>query len=143
VEFRIEFADGSDLAFLLENYPRAAPDLLERKLEAREVMVARTEDGIVGWMTYTWLYDCLPFINELFILQEHRRQGIGAKMVAFFEAEMVKSGQRIIMTSSMANEEGQFFWRKMEYEDAGGILLADEPLELFFRKELGGEGGRR
>jgi GNAT superfamily N-acetyltransferase len=136
-ELRIEYADGEDLPFLRQHYDRAAPDLLERKIAAREIIVARLDSGIAGWMTYTWLFDCLPFINELFILEEYRRNGIGSKMVEFFEEEMTAAGQRVIMTSSLANEEGQHFWRKMGYRDAGGVLLADEPLEVFFRKDLG------
>ena len=52
------------------------------------------------------------------------------------ESESDKAGFERMMTSSMANEQGQYFWRELGYKDIGGILLADEPLEVFFRKSF-------
>ena len=57
-------------------------------------------------------------------------------MVEFFESQMKEQGFSDTMTSSLANEEGQHFWRKMGYKDIGGFLLADEPLEVCFKKKL-------
>jgi GNAT superfamily N-acetyltransferase len=132
----IEYAVDADLAFLAERSSEKSPEVLRRKIQAGEVIVARLGGEVVAWMTYTLLYDVVPFINILYILQEHRRRGLGTRLVRFLESEVSKAGFRRVMTSSLSNEQGQHFWRKMGYKDVGGVLLADEPLEVFFRKEL-------
>ncbi len=40
------------------------------------------------------------------------------------------------MTSSLANELAQHFYRKNGYQDIGGFVLPEEPLEIIFYKSL-------
>jgi hypothetical protein len=49
---------------------------------------------------------------------------------------MISKGFKIVMTSTLANEEAQHFYRKNGYKDIGGFVLPDEPLELLFIKEI-------
>jgi hypothetical protein len=35
-----------------------------------------------------------------------------------------------VLTSTLANERGQFLYRKLGYHDCGGLLLPNEPLEI-------------
>ena len=132
----IEYAVDADLPFLVERSSEKSPDVLRRKIQAKEVIVARLRGEVVAWMTYTLLYDVVPFINILYVVQERRREGLGTRLVQFLESEVRKAGFRRVMTSSLSNEQGQHFWRKMGYKDVGGVLLTDEPLEVFFRKDL-------
>ena len=138
MEAAIEYAVGGDLDALRERYRRISPDVLKKKISAKEVLVARCEGQIVGWLTYTLLYDTVPFVNLLVVAEGYRGKGLGTQLVRFWEDEGRRAGADAVMTSSMANEQGQHFWRKMGYRDVGGLLLADEPLEVFFRKDLGG-----
>jgi len=132
----VGYADDSDFGFLSERHSRIAPDVLKRKISGHEVFVARLGNDIVGWMTYTLLYDTVPFINLLVVAEEHRGQGVGTQMVRFFEGEVERGGADTVMTSSAANEQGQHFWRKMGYRDVGGVLLGGHPIEVFFWKDL-------
>jgi hypothetical protein len=43
---------------------------------------------------------------------------------------------KLLMTSTLANENAQHFYRKLNYKDAGSLLLPDEPLEIIFIKEV-------
>ena len=99
--------------------------------------MARCEGQIVGWLTYTLLYDTVPFVNLLVVAEAYRGKGLGTRLVQFWEGEVERAGADTVLTSSMANERGQRFWRKMGYRDVGGMVLADEPLEVFFRKDFG------
>jgi len=139
MEVRIEYATGDDLMLVTARHKGATSELLERRIAAKEVIVARAGGDIVGLLTYIVIWDVVPFINVLSVVEERRRQGIGRRLVGFFECEMAAAGEKTIMTSSMSSEDGQHFWRKMGYKDVGGVLPADAPLEVFFRKDLDSE----
>ena len=64
------------------------------------------------------------------------RQGLGRALVSRWVEDMRRQGHRRVMTSSQANEEGQHFYRRLGYQDAGALLLPGEPLEIIFLKEL-------
>jgi GNAT superfamily N-acetyltransferase len=135
----IDYAKNSAFDLLKERYNRISPDLLQAKIGAREVVLARLGTETVGWMTHTLLYDTVPFINLLVVAEGHRRQGIGRQMVEFLEGQVKATGADTMMTSSTANEEGQFFWREMGFRDIGGVLLAyfamdvtQDPFQLVF-----------
>ena len=69
-------------------------------------------------------------MNMLTIEEEYRKQGIGKKLVQFWEKEMKKQNHNLVMTSTLSNEEAQHFYRKLGYSDAGSLLLPKEPLEI-------------
>jgi hypothetical protein len=39
-----------------------------------------------------------------------------------------------VLTSTLANERGQFLYRKLGYQDCGALLFPNEPLEIILRK---------
>lgn len=49
---------------------------------------------------------------------------------------MAKKGCKTVMTSTMSDEQAQFFYRKIGYADCGSLLLPDEPLEIILRKNI-------
>ena len=49
---------------------------------------------------------------------------------------MMRKKHKIVMTSSQSDEDGQHFYRKLGYIDAGSLVLPEEPLEVFFIKKL-------
>jgi hypothetical protein len=49
---------------------------------------------------------------------------------------MKSLGYEMVMTSTLANEQAQHFYRKLGYKDAGSLLLEDEPLEIIFTKSI-------
>jgi hypothetical protein len=58
----------------------------------------------------------------------------------FWENEMQQLGYKILKTSTQVDEDAQHFYRKLGYQDAGGLLLSvpdyQQPMELFFIKEV-------
>ena len=49
---------------------------------------------------------------------------------------MKAEGYSLVMTSTQSNEDAQHFYRKLNYQDAGGFVLPKEPMELIFIKNL-------
>ena len=81
-------------------------------------------------------WDNIPFMNILYILDNYRNMGCGTELVAFWESEMAKAGFERVMTSTQSDERAQFFYRKIGYTECGALLLPNEPLEMFFIKNL-------
>ena len=133
----IRTATMDDLEFLADHDHLISRELMQRQISDSQVYVAATErDGIVGWLRYGLLWDCIPFMNMLYFLEPHRRKGLGRQIVARWEEDMRKQGFRMVLTCTQADEEGQHFYRRLGYADAGVLLLPGEPAELFMRKSL-------
>ena len=129
-------ADRNDFVFLKENDSHIRDGLLKEKIRAKEIIVLKENGQTIGWLRYGLFWDMIPFMNMLHIEEHYRRKGLGKQLVLFWESEMKKCGYKFVMTSSQSNEEGQHFYRNLEYKDAGSLLLPAEPLEIIFIKYL-------
>lgn len=108
----------------------------------------RTKSGYVIWegntpigvMSHCILWDNLPFLNFIFILEEYRGKGAGSRAILEWEQEMKKQGYQMTLISTQADEGAQHLYRKLGYIDCGGLVFhdtpLDQPMEVFFRKVL-------
>ena len=132
----VRYANEGDLA-LLRGYDRhIRADELQSSIAAKRVLVLLDGGRAAGWLRYNLFWDNLPFLNMLYLFEEYRGKGYGAQLVQYWEAEMAGAGHREVLTSTLSNERGQFFFRKRGYTDCGALLLPGEPLEIILRKEL-------
>jgi len=57
-----------------------------------------------------------------------------------WEEEMRKAGFGMVLVSTQSDETAQVFYRKLGYQDAGGLVMNipgfEQPLELFLSKAL-------
>lgn len=132
----IRYADLQDLAVLQGHDGHISGSELKKILAAGRVLVLYQGETFIGWLRFGFFWDSIPFINMLFILDAYRGQGNGTRLVSFWEKEMARAGHRQVLTSTQANERAQFFYRKLGYVECGALLLPQEPLEMFFRKDL-------
>ena len=75
-------------------------------------------------------------VHLLFLLEEHRKKGYGRQLMQEWERRMAAQGFGLLMTSTLASEQAQHFYRALGYRDAGSLLLEGEALEIIFTKEL-------
>lgn len=109
---------------------------LKKKISDKEILIALSENEILGWLRFGFFWDNNPFMNMLFIEEPYRSKGIGKKLVQFWESEMKKRKFKMVMTSSQSDENAQHFYRKIGYVDSGSLTLPNEPLEIIFIKKL-------
>lgn len=133
---RIQYAGQDSLAELLRYDRHIARDELANSITLKRVLVMTQDDRMLGWLRFNLFWDNLPFLNMLYFLEENRGRGYGGQLLRFWEREMGKSGFRQVLTSTMSNEQGQFFFRKNGYRDCGALLLPDEPMEIIMRKDI-------
>lgn len=93
-----------------------------------------------GVLRYGFLWDTLPFLQHLLIAPQKRRRGYGRQAMAGWEEKMREAGCSMVLTSTQADEEAQFFYRALGYQDCGCLILRDcpleQPLEIFLCKTL-------
>jgi len=130
------YAIQNHLKWLKERDHHISGAALIKKISDKEIIIAKSENKILGWLRFGFFWDSIPFMNMLFIEEAHRNKGIGKKLVQFWESEMQKQKYKLVMTSSQSNEEAQHFYRKLGYADAGSLTLPKEPLEVIFIKQL-------
>ncbi len=132
----IRYADHQDLATLKEQDKHLSEAELKNVIAAKKIIVMHQGNAFIGWLRFGMFWDTIPFMNMLYILDGYRGKGYGTALVTFWEKEVAKEGYNRVLTSTQANEQAQFFYRKLGYTECGALLLPKEPLEMFFIKEL-------
>jgi len=134
----IRIATIDDLEFLAKHDHHVTREVMQHKITDSQVYVATIEgEEIAGWLRYGLSWDCVPFMNMLYILEPHRRKGVGKQLVARWEQDMHEDGFHLVLTSTQVDEEAQHFYRRLGYIDSGVLLLPGEPAELILRKHIG------
>ena len=75
-------------------------------------------------------------MNLLRIEEACRRRSVGKSFVLHWETMMRRAGYTRVVTSTLADEPAQHFYRKVAYIDSGALLLPSEALEIIFTKPL-------
>ncbi len=132
----IAWADLADIETLQALDHHLAAEFLAQKIIRKEVIVARVDRELVGWLRYGYFWDNIPFMNLLFVLEPHRGQGIARQLVAYWEDAMRTLGYEQVLTSTLADESAQHLYRKLGYTDCGALFLPAEAAEIFLRKPL-------
>ena len=93
-----------------------------------------------GFIKFYVLWETLPFMEVIILLEDRRGRGLGREAVRQWEREMAARSFTRVIISTQANETAQGFWRRIGYKDCGSLNLPDRPIELFmFRDISGGE----
>jgi ribosomal protein S18 acetylase RimI-like enzyme len=132
----IDYARAVDLDYLVAQDGHLSPGNLERKVERREILVLWHDDRRAGLLRFGFFWDEIPFMNLLWVREGLRSRGLGTRLIAFWENEMLESGHEMVMTSTLSNERAQHLYRRLGYKDCGSLLMPDEPLEILFSKRL-------
>lgn len=132
----IRYARPDDVETLLKYDKHIGETELKDSVARKRVIMLFEKNDFAGWLRYNLFWDNTPFMNMLYLLEGYRGQGLGRQLTEFWEAEMRAQGCETVLTSSQADERGQFFYRRQGYKDCGSLLLPGEPLEIFFIKNL-------
>lgn len=134
---KIEFAAESDYDYIVERDHHILESLIMTKIKQNEIYIIRNQQNMnIGWMRYGYFWDNTPFMNMIWVDEEYRGNGVGKQVVLFWENHMKQKGCKMVMTSTLANEDAQHFYRGLGYKDAGCLLLENEPLEIILIKAI-------
>jgi N-acetylglutamate synthase-like GNAT family acetyltransferase len=133
----IRTATQHDIEWLCAQDPHnISRSLLERKISADEILLAEEDGTQAGLLRFGLFWDSIPFMNQLWVEPNRRGAGIGRQLVGCWEERMRTLGFSQVLTSTLADEQAQHFYRKLGYIDTGALILPGESLEIIFRKSL-------
>ena len=138
--FSMLYAENKDWPFWHSLDKHLPITVFKRKTAVQECMVIEREGKSAGILRYNFFWDEYPFLNLIFLSPAYRGMGIGRQALQFWEDEMRRQGFLIALTSTMAEEGAQHFYRKLGYQDCGCLLKNIPPLvesmEIFLMKSL-------
>ena len=130
----------ADKAFVMGMDTHVDEEGFQNRIVTKSGFVLTEQGEPVGLMHHCLLWDRMPFLNLLYIVEERRCMGFGKTAMKAWEEEMRKRGYQIALLSTQTDETAQHFYRKLGYVDCGGLIFQntpfDQPTELFFRKVL-------
>jgi len=132
----IRYANKDDFEILKKYEHSVNESELKNSINAKRTLVMFNNNIFIGWLRFNLFWDNIPFMNMLYFLEEYRGKGYGKQLMNHWEKEMLKSNYKRVLTSTLSNEQAQFFYRKNGYVDCGSLLLPNEPLEIIFLKNL-------
>ena len=131
-----------DLEFVTQD-GHVSREVVAGKTGRGEVVVAEQDGKSIGYARVEFLWSTVPFIALIWVLEPHRKQGVGRAILAHLESRFRAEGHEALFSSSQADEpEPQAWHRRMGFEDCGVIERINEGGvgEVFFRKVLGPGG---
>lgn len=94
----------------------------------------------IGIISHCVIWDDIPFMNLIWLNEEHRGKGFGKGAILTWEEEMKNRGYKMVLISTQVDEDAQHLYRKLGYVDCGGWVFCntpfDQPMEMFLRKVL-------
>ena len=131
----MRLAVQKDMDFLLDHDPHISYRTLRESIDNKRVYILELNYNIIGWIRYNLFWDNTPFLNMLYILEEYRKQGLGAFMLEYWENQMQIQGYETLMTSTLVHEDAIHFYLKNGYQVVGGFHPTMEEYEVILKKE--------
>ena len=119
----IRYACEDDLEILNQYDQHISKIELKRSIDAKRILLMYDHHCFIGWLRFNLFWDHIPFMNMLYVIEEHRNKGYGTQLIDYWEKEMLKNHYTMVLTSTLSNEQAQFFYRKHGYIDCGSLLL--------------------
>ena len=135
---QVRFAKLQDLPFVSQD-GFIPPEVVIRKIEVQEVVLAEIEGQPVGYLRLEYLWSLVPYIALVTVEPPHRRIGVGQAMLAFVNQFLADADHEWLYSSSQADEpEPQAWHRHMGFQDCGIItgINAGGVSEVFFKKAV-------
>ena len=109
---------------------------LENAVLDSRVLIFKTANVVMGIARWNYFWDSIPFLNMIYVPDGYTHCGVGTALLEFWEKEMKEQGHSRVLTSTMAKERGQHFFRKFGYCDIGNLHDEGEGLELILEKRF-------
>jgi ribosomal protein S18 acetylase RimI-like enzyme len=105
----------------------------------REVFVAMIGDAVAGFVIVNLGGPLRGYVQTLGVLPEWRKQGIGAKLMAFAEERIFQEVPNVFLCVSSFNKEAQRFYARLGYEQVGELkdYVVRGHSEFLMRKTTG------
>jgi N-acetylglutamate synthase-like GNAT family acetyltransferase len=137
----VRHATFDDLDFVSQDGYIPA-EVVRRKIEWREVVVAERGERPVGYARLEYLWSSVPYLALIRVTPPAERgRGVGRALIGYLEEFLRRAGHEALYSSAQADEPKSQAWhRRAGFEECGMIsgINRGGVGEVFFRKRLGG-----
>jgi len=130
------YAVSDDIREIEQYDGHVTEQMLAKAISDKRVLVFKSADIVMGLVRWNYFWDSIPFLNMLFVPSGYTHHGVGTGLLKFWESEMQAQGYTRVLTSTMAKERGQHFFRKFGYRDIGNLYDEGAGLELILEKRF-------
>jgi ribosomal protein S18 acetylase RimI-like enzyme len=107
----VRSADSSDLDLVVQD-GCISLEALKEKIAHEEVVVATRDGERAGYARVEFLWSTIPYISMIWVLEEHRGQGISRALLSLLESRFQSTGYAALYSSSDANEPEPQAWHR-------------------------------
>ncbi|WP_294172116.1 GNAT family N-acetyltransferase [uncultured Clostridium sp.] len=139
MDLKIRFAEINDLDSCVELDLHKNIDTIKNKISMKEVIVAESNNEVIGCLKVEYIWTHLPFISYIVIKNDFRASGVGKSMLTFLEEYLRNNGQDTLLSSTMTDALRPQKWHlKMGFVECGMLCgINDDGVgEIFFKKAL-------
>ena len=138
--FVMEYAADKDFAFWKSLDRHLSESEFFLKVKEKRCYIIKDDNLPIGVFRYNLFWDEIPFLTLIYINEAYRHKGFGTWAMRQWEQEMLSLGHTMVMTSTMAEETAQHFYRKLGYKDSGCLIMPfpphEETMEMFMMKQI-------
>jgi GNAT superfamily N-acetyltransferase len=132
-------AGEADLAWCLSTDGHLDEAALLSKIRAREILVADSDGVAAGLLRFDLMWSAVPFIAQLRVLEQYRRQGVGRALLHAVEERAREHGSIAVLSSIALGSDrtAALGWHEaMGFERFGHVegMFPGEQTEAFFVK---------
>ena len=138
--FSIRYVTDADKLFWFSFDRHLSEETYTSKVQNQTGYVLTVKTQQTGILRWSLFWDSIPFCNLLYIKESEQRKGYGRALMKYWEQDMKTRGYDLVMTSTQSDEEAQYFYRTLGYQDCGVLTLPfpgyEQPKELILAKRI-------
>lgn len=133
----IRFAKQEDYELVSGVAPMIEKSQWQEWTSKKRAVVGFLDDNFAGWLLYDFYNPSTPFVKELFVLEEYRRQAVGSFLILYCE-DIVRNldYKHIMLSVAQDNTAAQAFCKRFGYTVLGSFDYFGEHTEQLLGKEI-------
>lgn len=112
----------------------------DKKVRDKQGYILLLDGKPIGILRFNLFWDNIPFCTMLYIDTKYHRNGFGKALMKHWEDDMRSNGYDMLLTSTRVDEDSQYFYRKLGFNDCGGLIINipnhEQPMEMFLAKTI-------
>jgi len=135
----IRLAQNPDIPALQAIDPWPNEEMLQQKIQNKEVIVLELDNKIIGLIRYAVLWATVPFMGLIIINIEHHKKGYSRQLLDFLKEHLRNQSYVALLSSSQTDEPEPQAWHVYMGFTTNGIIenIADDNIgEIVYRLML-------
>ena len=108
---KVSYMEKQDKAFVMSIDKHVNDTGYDKRVYTKTGYVMWEKNVPIGLMHYSVIWNNLPFLHFIFIIEKYRNKGFASQSLAFWEEDMKQQGYKMVLLSTQVDEEAQNIYR--------------------------------